>query len=342
MKGAYLGKEVKTLLDFRPEQGLDVSLQPLAENKKRGSSAWHAGECVDNKEHARGQVQDTRAQVKDFAFWQRAWQEERMVHLRSGKRGQDDAVKIWAKRSEDFIARVMKDTQRVEEVLDWLSNQGVRTQGMRILDIGSGPGTFTLPLAKEAAEVVAVEPVSNMVSHLKARLAEEKRGNVRIIKDTWEDVDIAAQSFSGRFDLVFASMSPGLSEWETVEKALACSRKYCYISSFAGLRYNDHFRTLWQQIYGQEMPPWPADIIFIANLLLLRGYEITLHVWNKERSEELTQKEAREEFKKFFLTYAEEVPGLDDKISAHVGENSSGGTFKHQLITRLGKVLVRL
>ncbi len=297
---------------------------------------------MDSREQTKGQGQGTWVQMRNFDFWQRAWQEERKGHLRSGKRGQDDAVKIWSQRAEDFIARTMKDTGRVKEVMDWLSSQGVTADGMRVLDIGSGPGTFTLPFAEQAAEVVAVEPVPAMASHLEERLAEEKRGNVRIIKDTWEKVDIEGENFSRKFDLVFASMSPGLSQWDTVEKALACSRKYCYISSFAGMRYNDHFRALWRKIYGQVMPPWPADILFIANLLLLRGYEVTLHVWNKERREELTQEKAREEFKKFFLTYAEEVPGLDDKIAAYVGQNSSGGTFKHQLITRLGKVLVRL
>lgn len=282
--------------------------------------------------------------LTDFGFWQEAWQQAAKTVLRSRRgEGKEAQVTFWNKRAAEFTSRVMPDNERVAEIVAWLAAQGVVLAGARVLDIGSGPGAFALPFARAGADVVALEPAPAMVSALEGLMAKEKfKGSIRVHTGLWEDADLEAEGWREGFDLVFASMSPGINSWETMEKALQCSRRYCYFSGFAGERFNRHYESLWEILYGQDMPPWPADIIFVSQLLLLRGYDMTFHVWNRRRPEAIPLKEAVEEFKKFFGQYGAKAPNMEEQIRLYVQKHLSQGLFKHEINTRLGKILVRL
>ena len=282
--------------------------------------------------------------LTDFGFWEEAWRQAARTVLRSRRgEGKEAQVNFWNKRAEEFTSKVMPDAGRVEEIMAWLEAQGVTLAGAKVLDIGSGPGAFTLPFARAGAQVLALEPAKAMVSALEEHMSKEKfKGSIQVYKGLWEDVDLEAEGWREGFDLVFASMSPGINSWETIEKALDCSRQYCYFSSFAGERFNHHYAKLWEILYGYKMPPWPADIIFVSQLLLLGGYDMTFHVWNRRRPEAIPVEEAVEELKKFFHQYGEEVPEMEAQIRLYLEVHLSQGLFKHEINTRLGKILVKL
>lgn len=282
--------------------------------------------------------------LMDFSFWEEAWQRSADTVLRSRRpEGLKGQVEFWNRRAEEFAGKVMPDSTRVEEIISWLAAQGVRFPGSKVLDVGSGPGAFALPLAARGAEVVAVEPAGAMISALKENLSREKISDkVHVVKELWEKVDVEGLGWAGEFDLVFASMSPGINSWETIAKALKCSRKHCYFSSFAGERFSPHYGRLWEILYGQKMPPWPADIFYINQLLLLQGYEVTFHVWNRRRTETLKAPEMVETFLKFFRQYGEEVPHMAETIRTYVEGRLQKDAFSHEINTRLGKVLVKL
>ena len=60
-----------------------------------------------------------------------------------------------------------------DRALDWLAVQ----PGERVLDLFCGLGNFALPLARQAAEVVAVEGVEAMVQ----RAADNARNNACLL-----------------------------------------------------------------------------------------------------------------------------------------------------------------
>lgn len=73
-----------------------------------------------------------------------------------------------------------------------------------VLDIGSGPGTLALPLARRAEMVTVVEPSPAMVKRLKRHIAEEGFSNIRILPDKWENL---SDDEVGQHDVVIASYS---------------------------------------------------------------------------------------------------------------------------------------
>jgi SAM-dependent methyltransferase len=283
-------------------------------------------------------------QLLDFGFWEEAWRKAGQTVLRSRRgKGLEGQADFWNQRAADFAGKVLPDSTRVQEVMDWLARQGVSLANSRVLDVGSGPGAFALPFAAAGAEVVALEPAAAMIAALQKNLeGTQLARRVRVVQDFWEEVDVKSRDWAGAFDLVFASMSPGINNWETIARVLACSRKYCYFSGFAGERFSSHYRRLWEILYNKKMPPWPSDIFFVNQLLVLKGYDVTFHLWNRRRPEALEAAKMTESFLEFFRLYGEEADSLEETIRAYVEAHLEEGAFRHEINTRLGKVLVKL
>ncbi len=74
----------------------------------------------------------------------------------------------------------------------------------RVLEIGPGSGAFTIPLASQVKELVAIEPSRAMREVLERNLAQAGVTNVRIIPEPAEE---GLQDVVGPFDLALASHS---------------------------------------------------------------------------------------------------------------------------------------
>ncbi|UNC93022.1 class I SAM-dependent methyltransferase [Candidatus Contubernalis alkaliaceticus] len=283
--------------------------------------------------------------LKSSEFWEDAWfqAKENSIFKKKNKTMQD-IVKHWNKRAENFTENVMseKGKGRINKVIQWLEVQGVKLEGAKVLDIGAGPGPFSLAFAQKVEQVVALEPAENMAAFLKEKIQEGKITNIEVIQDTWEEIDLEANGLKGQFDLVFASMTPGINNWETIHKALQCSKKYCFISQFAGKRQSSIMEDLWQAVYGEEIPKWPAHVMFILNLLYSRGYQLEFSVWEEKREIETTVEEAVPFFINELQMFGKEEPYPEDSVRKFLEGRVQNGKLSHQMVSRLGKILIRL
>jgi len=134
-----------------------------------------------------------------------------------------------------------------------------------VLDIGSGPGILTIPLARRVRKVTAVESSRPMVRLLEKHLAEENLTNVKIINSRWDD--LPAEEVKAH-DLVIASYSLNFEDLqEALLKMNRLARKRVALYWFAGTANWEHIRMdLFPEIYGRELVPFPKCNI-IYNLL---------------------------------------------------------------------------
>ena len=119
-------------------------------------------------------------------------------------------AEFWNKRSGNYANNIEKDNRkkRTDEILELLEEAGFNPKGSRVLDIGCGPGTLTLPLSKLGAEVTALDISSGMLDRLKDSVKKESLP-VDIVECSWWTADIDELGFRNKFDLVIASMGGG-------------------------------------------------------------------------------------------------------------------------------------
>lgn len=138
----------------------------------------------------------------------------------------------WRERLGEYEYRVsapsfFQSNTKAAEILVALVLERLDPDGSdRVLDLYSGVGTFTLPLAERAGEVVAVEGTGSAVRDLRANLEDAE-----LYADVWPGDAARALSDSGTFDLAVvdpprAGMSPDALTALVKTKA----RTICYVS----------------------------------------------------------------------------------------------------------------
>lgn len=131
-----------------------------------------------------------------------------------------------------------------------------------VLDIGSGPGTLAIPLAKKVKQVTAVEPSIAMIGHLKRHIEDENISNLNIFHSTWEAIrteEVEAH------DIVIASYSLAMQDIKAaIVKMNQIATRRVYLYWFAGLPTWERIKMdLYPKIFGREYIPGPkCDILY--------------------------------------------------------------------------------
>jgi SAM-dependent methyltransferase len=186
--------------------------------------------------------------------WNEMWKKA-MQNSSFRKRRQQDRTEFWDKRAKGFNESI-KRNDRAEGIIAKLDIKPDDT----VLDIGAGPGTLAIPLAKMVKHVTAIDPSKGMLACLKENAVTEGLKNITCINKKWEDVAIGRDM--GKHDIVIASHSLAM---------LNLVSRYVYIFTFAGRRFWD-YDELWLRLFGEEFQPGP-DYIYLYNVL----YEMGIH-----------------------------------------------------------------
>lgn len=187
------------------------------------------------------------AKLRANAFAQKGWQEK----------GPED----WDKKARSFSGR-NKSASYIDMVLSHLP----LAPSSSILDIGSGPGTLAIPLAKRVRQVTAIDFSKGMLDTLQERALEEKVDNIHTVQCAWEDnwQEKGVQPH----DIAIASRSMGVRD---LEAALKKIDEYGTSSVFLTDRIGaTPFEEAAFEAIGRPFFPGP-DYIYTLNTLYTLG-----------------------------------------------------------------------
>lgn len=110
--------------------------------------------------------------------------------------------------------------QWMESIIDFDSN-------MKVLDIGCGPGEYTMAIAEKVESVTGVDFSPEMIK--RAKTDAEKKGikNVTFLERDWMNCDL--NEFEGKYDIVIAHTTPAVCDYKSLDKFCKSSKKHCFL-----------------------------------------------------------------------------------------------------------------
>jgi len=154
-----------------------------------------------------------------------------------------ESKNFWDTFSKNYAKNVLNNKNGwVKNNINHFKNEFNLDKNTSILEIGPGPGTYTIPLAKEVEEITVVEQSTGMIDILKNRMKEEEIDNINIINKRWDNFGLNAEINP---DVVFSSYSLGVDDMEeSLKKMNNYAEKYCCILTFGT-------RQAWRGVYSK-------------------------------------------------------------------------------------------
>ncbi|KJR99557.1 MAG: hypothetical protein VR65_16225 [Desulfobulbaceae bacterium BRH_c16a] len=186
---------------------------------------------------------------------------------------QNKNAKEWDGKARSFAGR-NKSSAYIELFLSHLPLQ----QDMTVLDIGSGPGTLALPIAKKVKSVTAVDFSRSMLDTLEELAGAERIGNINTVHCAWED-DWQARGIQPH-DIAIASRAMGVKDLKAaLEKINAFALQYVFLSDRIGVT---PFEIGAFEALGRPFAPGP-DYIYTLNILYTLGIHANVMVLRLEQ-----------------------------------------------------------
>ncbi len=195
--------------------------------------------------------------------WNEVW--KRRLALNRSTRNFREGADLWGDREQARRYAARSEADHARRIAWTLQDLGV-SPGDRVLDIGSGPGTLALPLARAGARVTAVDPAEGMLAELRAAAEREGITAITTIHAPWEEIN-PDRALAPPYDRVVASFSLTIPD---IRSALAAMD--AVVSKFGSVHlywfadeppWEQLYLALWEDLHGAPYHPRPkADCLF--------------------------------------------------------------------------------
>ncbi|AYD39531.1 class I SAM-dependent methyltransferase [Clostridium fermenticellae] len=232
----------------------------------------------------------------------------------SSKKSYDIEEKFWDKRVEEFNNKELEEeeSKKISCILEFLEI-GKNRRFENVLDIGCGTGFYSKKFSEISKCVTATDISENMLECAKRNLESECRNNVKFVKSIWSELKMEDFEWKGKFDLVFASMTPAIDSYEDLIKMIDCGKNLYFLSGF--VEKKDSLKNeLSEVILGYHNDNPHGNKIYSAfNILWNMGYYPKISYVDSNRS----KLRSVDELYKKYLSYFERKKPLaeEDKVS---------------------------
>lgn len=194
----------------------------------------------------------------------------------------------------------------------------------KVLEIGSGTGRLTIPLAKVVERVTVVEPSKEMLTLLKINLKKHGLDNVSFICKRWEDVEIGVDI--DRHDIVIASLSLLMIDIRDVlmkMDAAANSVVYLFLPAESWMPFE-----LQKIVFDNKVPFNLSDHIIIYNLLDEMGIKANISIIDYKVEQEFNNlEELKSELMNMYSIPESKEEELENYINRHIDSKDGRAYF---------------
>jgi SAM-dependent methyltransferase len=250
-------------------------------------------------------------------FWEDSYDSRSRIMLR------DYELDDWSERAEDYSeSRRTNQYEFGESVYETLNRHGAISPHVRVLEVGSGPGTFVIPFARRVDHMTAVEPAEGMVRMIRQNALEAGVKNYDIIPKLWQDVNIT--ELRGRYDLTITSTVIWMFRdiMAQVRRMEEVTGGYCCV--VGGIGTGQTFEAeLWKTIMGDTPRPQYPEYPLIYNLLYMHGRVPQVRIIDYTSMR--TPENMLRMYRVFYSIYTEITPEVEETIREALYRDSGEG-----------------
>ena len=125
--------------------------------------------------------------ITDYAL---LWQEIYQARNTSNKRHEDH----WAEQAQAYYDRVELRWQKPDSTRTSILNTVKSLENPTLIDIGCGPGNFSMFIAPHCKQVISIDPSPSMLSIYKQQAKIRNITNTTIIQSTWAEANLQPKS----------------------------------------------------------------------------------------------------------------------------------------------------
>ncbi|MHC1635085.1 MAG: class I SAM-dependent methyltransferase [Candidatus Methanospirareceae archaeon] len=220
---------------------------------------------------------------------------------------------FWDERV-DWFEKLVEESDRAGMIMSRIEIK----PDYNVLDIGAGPGTVAIPLAKIVKGVTVVEPSKGMLARLKEKASKHNLSNITYIPKKWEDVEIGKDIEPGGYDVVIASHSLVMKDIKTaLIKMNEAAKRNVYIFIVAGRPNEKGGSSLWA-LFNREKHGNRPDYIYIYNILYQLGIYANVEIIDANHNIRFPNLDAAVQHYKTWMN----VSGEDEeKLRSYLSEN---------------------
>lgn len=179
----------------------------------------------------------------------------------------------WAAKDRENEAARQESGARYQYTDDFLRGHSLYDDNSEIMDIGCGMGMFTTRFAQKAKRVLGLDISGKMLEYARQNVERNGLENVDFVNMPWQDIDVRQYGWEQAYDLVFASLLPGISSGDGLMKMSQASRGWCFVSQFA-CKFSSLKNEVYLHVLGKPFDSgWGKNsIIKSIDRLLTAGY----------------------------------------------------------------------
>jgi len=210
-------------------------------------------------------------------FWSKAWDEAKARSTVLDNQVNDDKwLDFWNSISDNYLENVRQDSKLINQIVSAIKKEGLISNTSRVLDIGAGPGTYSIPIAKNVFHVTAIDQAQRMLDNLLSEARERKIHNIDTLCCKWQDCN-----YNEEFDLVLAAFSPAINDASSLLKMNKAAIKFACVITFSRI---DDFsfkirNDLWKMIAGKPFISEGFRVIYPFNFLYTSGFRPQLRIF---------------------------------------------------------------
>lgn len=266
--------------------------------------------------------------------WIREWESAKSQSFGKQYGGSEDLwMGYWDVVAESYLRDSIADEPTYRNIISHMTMESCFEKGDTVLDIGCGPGTYTLLFAEEARRVDALDTSERMLATLMEETWRRGLPNIRPLQSGWEELEPEE-----RYGLVFSGMSPAVHDAETLLKMERWALRGCCVVTYGEPHEYPVIKDLWGLLVGEYRPSNAYLYVYPYGVLQQEGRKPSVGMFHLSHSRMVPVSEVVTHYTRYFSIFTpmnEEKAGV---IRRYFEDHCRDGFFENVSRLKLAAV----